>query len=129
MGQNDAERPKRRLVARKAPDSHEVAPLRRKPHGKDLEKQSGENWTPARAQSGGEGDEQSGENRLTARTQSGHEDEEQPVVGQTVYRTYNIQEGVGCRMPEWGQMVKRGAEQPGECFVARRAPNSHEGTK
>ena len=96
---------------------------------KDLDEQSGENWAPAGAQSGHEGDEQLGENRVTARAQSGHEGEEQPVVGQAVYRTYSIQEGVGCRMQEWCQVVKRGAEQPGRCFVARRAPNSHEGTK
>ena len=58
--------------------------------GKDHDKQSGENWAPAGAQSGHEGDEQLGENRVTARAQSGHEGEEQPVVGQAVYRTYSI---------------------------------------
>ena len=32
-------------------------------------------------------------------------------------------------MPEWCQVVKGGAEHPGESWVARRAPNSHGGTK
>ena len=83
--------------------------------GKDLDEHSGENWVPARAQIGHEGGEQSGENWVTARAQSGHEGEEQSVGCQAVYWAYSVQGGVGCRMPEWCQVVKRGAEQPGEC--------------
>ena len=96
---------------------------------KDPGGQSGENLVPARPQSGHEGDEQSGEHWVNARAQSGHEGEEQSLVGQAVYRTYNFQERVDCRMPECFQVVKRGAEQPGECSEARRAVNSHQGTK
>ena len=66
------------------------------------------------AQSGHEGDEQLVENWVTARALSGHEGEEQSVVCQAVYRAYSVQEEVGCRMPEWCQVGKRGAEQPGE---------------
>ena len=50
--------------------------------GKDLDEESEENWSSTKAK-------------------SGHEGEEHPVVGQAVYGTYSIQEGVGCRMPEW----------------------------
>ena len=64
--------------------------------GKDLNEQSGENW-------------------VTAGAQRGREDEEQSVGGPAVYRIYSFQEGVGCRMPEWCQVVNSGAEQQGEC--------------
>ena len=63
MGQNEAEQPKRRLVARKAPDSHEGALSQENLSGKDLDERSGENWAPAGALSGHEGDEQLGEIR------------------------------------------------------------------
>ena len=55
------------------------------------------------------------ENWVTARSQRGHEGEEESVVSLPVSGTYIFQEGAGFRMPEWCQVVKRGAEQPGEC--------------
>ena len=83
--------------------------------GKDLDEQSGDSWVPVMAQSGHEGDKQSRENWVIERAHSGHEGEEQSVAGQAVYRTYSFHERVGCRMPEWCQVLRRGAGQPEEC--------------
>ena len=67
MGQRGAEQPKGRLVARKAPGSHEGLPCSQENlNGNDLKEQSGENWVSERAQSEHECDEQSMENWVTA---------------------------------------------------------------
>ena len=76
--------------------------------------------------SGKDLDEQSGGNLVLARAQGGHEGEEQSAV---LYRTYSFQEGVGCRITEWCQVVKRGAEQPGEFMKGQKSAEQHEATK
>ena len=58
--------------------------------GKNFTEQSGENWVPARTQSGHERDGQLGENWITARAQSGHEGKEQSVSYQAFYYIQDI---------------------------------------
>ena len=50
MGQNGAEQPTWLSVARKAPDSLRVPHNQENLCGKDLTKQSGENWAPAKTE-------------------------------------------------------------------------------
>ena len=52
---------------------------------------------------------------VTVKEQSGHESDEQSVAGQAINRTSNFQEDAGCRVPKGCQVVKRDANQPGEC--------------
>ena len=53
-------------------------------------------------------------NWLIVKPQSGHEGDEQSVAGQAIYRTSSYQKSAGRLVPKGCQMVKRGAEQPGE---------------
>ena len=59
------------------------------------------------------------------RAQRGRESDEQSIAGQAVYITSNFQEDAVHRVPKVYQVVKRDAEQPGECSVVRRAPDMH----
>ena len=60
MGQNDAEQPKRRLVAKKAPDSHAGAPWPRKPQWQVSRLAVKGELGTREEQSGHKGDKQSG---------------------------------------------------------------------
>ena len=62
--------------------------------------------------------------------QSGHDGDEQSVAGQTGYRKFSLQEGVGCCVPKECQVLKgmpNSVVRPGGRQTGIKAPNNQDG--